>query len=109
MDATAKPIRRRKRRTVTVAEVYIALDALMPFAETEIGSSVDYLKTCFDLATPEDIDYADRGKQALALAQGLIARRTGYIRRQERALKERAKPAAGDDAPPPAFQPEETR
>ncbi len=80
--------KRKQRERVSTAELYAALEAVLPFAEADVGALNDLLD-----AFPEDAEEARRGKEAIALARRLIARQTGHLRRKVRALMENGGPA----------------
>jgi hypothetical protein len=80
---------RKKRRSVSTAELYAALAAVLPFAQVEIECLADYAATFPD--DPDhaaDAEQARQGLEAIELARRLIAQKTAYIRRQEQALRE---------------------
>jgi hypothetical protein len=76
-------ISQRTRRSVT-AELYAALEAVLPFAEIE----VDFLTDWVEVFT-EDSEEAERGEKAVATARRLIAMKSRYMRRKSRALREK--------------------
>jgi hypothetical protein len=74
----------KRRRPVSRAELYSALEAVLPFAESE----VEFLNA--DLGNwPEDAEDARRGLEALESAQRLMGKKTAALRRQQRALEQR--------------------
>jgi hypothetical protein len=80
--------KRRQRDRVSTAELYTALEGLLLPAEIEIDCLAGYVEDF-----PDDPDHAEdaervrQGKEAIDLARRLIARKTGNIRRKQRALK----------------------
>jgi hypothetical protein len=74
----------KKRVRISTAELYAALEAVLPFAEAEVAMIIDGLNIF-----PEDTEEAERGEKAIALARRVMARQTGYLRRRARALREK--------------------
>jgi hypothetical protein len=80
----------KRRTTVSTAELYVVLEALLPFAQTDIEDLADSVENF-----PDDPDHTENvarlrlGKEAIESAQGLIASKTGYLRRKVRARCQR--------------------
>jgi hypothetical protein len=77
----------KRRERVSTAELYSALEALLPFARIVIECLDDYI-----VNFPDDADHVKDaarvrvGKEAIELAGRLIARKSGVIRRKQKAL-----------------------
>ena len=81
--------RRERRRRVSPTELYTALEGLLPCAEVHLDWLSSYVSDFpNDPDHTEDAELARRGKEALDLARRLIARKTGNIRRKQRAFSE---------------------
>ena len=78
-DPFVKISQRKRRRSVT-AELYVVLEAVLPFAEDEVES----LNTDLD-NWPEDAEKARQGQEAVATARRLMAMKSRYMRRKLRA------------------------
>jgi hypothetical protein len=82
-DPFVKTSQHKHRRSVT-AELYAALEAVLPFAEDEVEAL-----HC-DLANwPEDAEKARQGNDAVATARRLIAMKSRYMRRKLRTATKR--------------------
>jgi hypothetical protein len=82
-DPFVKTSKQKHCRSVT-AELYAALEAVLPFAEDE----VEALRGGLD-NWPEDAEKAQQGNEAVATARRLIAMKSRYIRRKFRAATKR--------------------
>lgn len=86
-DGLVKSPPRRQAKAASKAELYSALEALLPFARIELECLDDYV-----VNFPDDPDHAKDassvrvGKEAVELAGRLIARKSGLIRRKQKAL-----------------------
>jgi len=75
---------RQRRRPASKAELYSALEALLPFAKIEIEWLADSVT-----AFPDDDDHAEdsqrvkHGKEAIDLANRLIAMRSSYLTKKK--------------------------
>jgi hypothetical protein len=95
MEAIDNPIslntRNQKRRDrVSTAELYEALEGLLPFAEVEIECLADHVETFpDDFDNAREVERVRQGKAAIELTRRLIARKTANIRRKQRSLREK--------------------
>jgi hypothetical protein len=84
----------KRRPAVSSAELFSALEAVLPFGQIEIDCQADYVRDF-----PDDPDHAEdaervrQGQAAIETARRLIARKTYYVRKQEQALRESRGPA----------------
>lgn len=78
---------RKQRDRISTAELFTALEGLLPPAEIEISCLADFVENFPDDPNHiEDAEQVRQGKEAIELAKRMIARKTAAIRRKQRAL-----------------------
>lgn len=88
-DQSINKRKRQRRDRVSTAELYTALEGLLPAAEIEIESRASYIEDFpEDDDHASDVEFVQHGQAAIALATELIARKTGNIRRKQRLMRE---------------------
>jgi hypothetical protein len=79
----------KRRRACSKAELYSVLEALLPFAQTEIKCLAYYVEHFpDDPQHAEDTKQARLGVKAIEVAEQLIAKKTVALRRQQKAFRE---------------------
>jgi hypothetical protein len=87
-DELVNTRRTERRRAVSTAELYSVLEALLPFAQADIEDLTDAVENF-----PDDPDHTQDAarlwfaKEAIESAKRIIARKTGYIRKKQRAVR----------------------
>src|SRR5690348_6367776 len=78
----------RRRNTVSTAELFSVLEALLPFAKAEIETLLGFAESFpNDPDCVGDTERARRGKEALELAERLIERKTKTVARKQKTLR----------------------
>jgi hypothetical protein len=92
---------RKRRQPIPMAELFTALEGLLPFAQVELDCLADYVRDFPD--DPDHVEDAERvrrGNEAIEFTNRLIARKTYAIRRKQRALGETQGKQPVPDHPP---------
>jgi hypothetical protein len=83
MTGLEVPQGRKRRRAASTAELFAALEGLLPFAAVEIDCLAGYVESFSDDPDhEEDAERVKRGQAAIALARSLLDRKSHYLRRR---------------------------